>query len=224
MAPFLRESERGARVERPSQDVLPRATIYDPALVAHLPPSVAGPSAMNAMANALDALCAPNASPLDAFAATEAMRVIRAALPRLLANSADNTAWSDALYGAWLAGAGLSSSTIHSKLCQALADTFGLVHAEVACVMLPYTAAYRRDFAPKAMREAAAAMRTDDAPQALYELMQLAAPRKSLRQMEVTANELETLCDRVKDSDGLESASRADCLEMLMAAYEGRRP
>jgi hypothetical protein len=90
--------------------------------------------------------------------------------------------------------------------------------------MLPYTAAYRRDFAPKAMREAAAAMRTDDAPQALYDLMQLAAPRKSLRQMEVTANELETLCDRVKDSDGLESASRADWLAMLMAAYEGRRP
>ena len=91
MAPFLSETERGARVERRSQDVLPRATVYDPELVAHLPPSVAGPSAMNAMANALDALCAPNASPLDAFAATEAMRVISAALPRLLANSADDS-------------------------------------------------------------------------------------------------------------------------------------
>lgn len=224
MAPFLSETERGARVERRSQDVLPRATVYDPELVAHLPPSVAGPSAMNAMANALDALCAPNASPLDAFAATEAMRVIRAALPRLLANSADNTAWSDALYGAWLAGVGVSSSTIHSKLCQTLADTFGLVHAEVACVMLPYTAVYRRDFAPKAMREAAAAMGTDDAPEALYDLMQLAATRKSLRQMEVTTNELEALCDRLPASGDFESASHADCLKMLVAAYEGLRP
>jgi maleylacetate reductase len=224
MAPFLTETERGARVERRSQYLLPRATIYDPELVVHLPPSIAGPSAMNAMANAFDALCAPNASPLDAFAATEAMRVIRAALPRLLANSADNMAWSDTLYGAWLAGVGVSSSTVHARLCQTLADAFGLAHVEVACVMLPYTAAYRRDFAPKAMREAAAAMRTDDAPQALYDLMQLAAPRKSLRQMEVTANELEALCDRVQDSDGIESASRADCLEMLMAAYEGRPP
>ena len=59
-------------------------------------------------------------------------------------------------------------------------------------------------------------MRADDAPQALYDLMQLAAPRKSLRQMEVTANDLEALCDRVQDSDDLESASRADCLEMLI--------
>jgi alcohol dehydrogenase class IV len=224
MASFLSETEHGARVERRSQDLLPRASIYDPELVAQLSLSIAGPSAMTAMANALDALCAPNASPLDTFAAAEAMRVISAALPRLFAHSSDNRAWSDVLYGAWLGGVGVSSSTIHSKLCQALANTFGLVHAEVACVMLPYTAAYRRDLAPGAMREAAAAMRTDDAPQALYDLMQLAAPRKSLCQMGVTANELEALCDRVKDCGGLESVSRGDCLEMLMAAYQGRRP
>jgi alcohol dehydrogenase class IV len=224
MAPFLSETERGARVERRSQDVLPRATIYDPALVAHLPPSVAGPSAMNAMANALDALCAPNASPLDAFAATEAMRFIRAALPRLLANSVDNAAWSDALYGAWLAGAGVSSSTIHSKLCQTLADTFGLVHAEVACVMLPYTAAYGRDAAPGAMGKAAWALRAQDAPEALYDLMQLAATRKSLRQMDVTTNDLETACDIVGPSGNPPLASRAVLLETLIAAYEGHRP
>ena len=69
--------------------------------------------------------------------------------------------------------------------------------------MLPYTAVYRRDFAPEAMREAAAAMRTDDAPQALYDLMQLAATRKSLRQMEVTTNELDALCDRLADPETL---------------------
>ena len=100
----------------------------------------------------LDALCAPNASPMDALAAAEAMRAISAALPRLLANSGDDAAWSDALYGAWLAGVGVSSSTSIRKLCQTLADTFGLVHAEVDCLMLPYTAAYRRDVAPEAMR------------------------------------------------------------------------
>src|SRR5580693_1240766 len=158
MAPFLSETERGARVERRSQDVLPRATVYDPELVAHLPPPVAGPSAMNAMANALDGLCAPNASPIDALAAAEALRAISAALPRILANSGDNAAWSDALCGAWLAGVGLSAETFHSRLCQTLVDSFGLVHAEVNCLMLPYTAAYRRDAAPDAMGKAASAL------------------------------------------------------------------
>jgi hypothetical protein len=42
--------------------------------------------------------------------------------------------------------------------------------------------------------------------------------------MEVTTNELEALCDRLPVSGDFESASRADCLKMLVAAYEGRRP
>ena len=185
-APFLSETERGARIARRGPSIRPRKSIvYDPELVAHLPPSVAGPSAMNAMANALDGLCAPNASPIDTLAAAEALRAISAALPRILANSGDNEAWSDALCGAWLAGVGVSAETFHSRLCQTLVDSFGLVHSEVNCLMLPYTAAYRRDAAPGAMRKAASALRTHDAPEALYDLMQLAAARKSLRQMDV---------------------------------------
>ena len=221
-APFLSETERGARIARHGPSIRPRTTIYDPELVAHLPPPVAGPSAMNAMANALDGLCAPNASPIDALAAAEALRAISAALPRILANSGDNAAWSDALCGAWLAGVGVSAETFHSRLCQTLVDSFGLVHSEVNCLMLPYTAAYRRDAAPGAMRKAASALRTHDAPEALYDLMQLAAARKSLRQMDVTTAELEMACDLV-GAPG-EPAGRADILETLIAAYEGRRP
>jgi alcohol dehydrogenase class IV len=223
-APFLSETERGARIARHGPSIRPRTTIYDPELVAHLPPPVAGPSAMNAMANALDGLCAPNASPIDALAAAEALRAISAALPRILANSGDNAAWSDALCGAWLAGVGLSAETFHSRLCQTLVDSFGLVHAEVNCLMLPYTAAYRRDAAPGAMGKAASALRAQDAPEALYDLMQLAAARKSLRQMDVTTAELETACDLVGAPGEPPFAGRADILETLIAAYEGRRP
>jgi maleylacetate reductase len=225
MSPSLRETERGARIERRSENVLPRATIYDPELVAHLPPSIAGPSAMNAMANAFGALCAPNASPMNALAALEAMRAISAALPSFLANSADDAAWSDALYGAWLAGVGVCAENVHSRLCRALIDSFGLVHAEVNCLMLPYTAAYQRDAWPGAMRKAAFALQTQDAPEALYDLMRLAATRKSLGQMGVTTNELETVCDLMQTTSGdPASASGADVFGMLMAAYEGRRP
>jgi hypothetical protein len=88
--------------------------------------------------------------------------------------------------------------------------------------MLPYTAAYRRDAAPDAMGKAASALRAQDAPEALYDLMQLAAARKSLRQMDVTTAELEMACDLV-GAPG-EPAGRADILETLIAAYEGRRP
>ena len=70
---------------------------------------------------------------------------------------------------------------VHSKLCQTLVDSFGLVHAEVNCLMLPYTAAYRRDAAPDAMGEAAAPCGHEDAPEALYDLMQLAADPEELK-------------------------------------------
>jgi alcohol dehydrogenase class IV len=224
MAPVVSEAERGARIERRSRDVLPKTTVYDPELVAHLPPSVAGPSAMNAMANALDAMCAPDARPVDALAATEAMRMISAALPRFLGDPANKAAWSDALYGAWLAGAGVGRPTLHSKICQTLVDELGLIHADVNCLMLPYTAAYRRERHSDALRKVAAAIGTEDAPQALFDLMRLAGPRNSLRRMEVRKDDIETLCDRMQVfGDGV-SASRADCLEILTGAYKGRRP
>jgi maleylacetate reductase len=223
-APFLSETERGVRIARHSPSIRPKTAIYDPELVAHLPPPVAGPTAMNAMANAVDALCAPNASPIDALAAAEALRTISAALPRILVNSGDNAAWSDALCGAWLAGVGVSAKSFHSTLCQTLVDSFGLVHAEVNCLMLPYTAAYRRDAAPGAMGKAASALRAQDAPEALYDLMQLAATRKSLRQMGMTTNDLETVCDLLGLSGAPPFGSRTDILETLIAAYEGHRP
>ena len=132
-----------------SQDIRPRTTIYDPELVAHLPPSVAGPSAMNAMANA-STRCARRTRARSTLSPRRKQCALSAPPCRAFSRiQADDAAWSDALYGAWLAGVGVSSSTIHSRLCQTLVDTFGLVHAEVHCVMLPYTAVYRRDFAPE---------------------------------------------------------------------------
>ena len=217
-APFVSEIERGARIERPSETVLPKVAIYDPELFAQLPPPIAAPSAMNAMANALDALAAPN----GASGSTAALRAIGSALPRFAADAADAVAWSEAVHGATLLGVGNWPTTLHARLCQALIDAFGLIHANVHCVMLPYTAALRRNVAPEAMRKAAAAMEVDDVPAALYDLMQIAAPRKSLREMAAPKDALEHLCDRLQGD--FEPARRAELLEMLMAAYEGRRP
>jgi alcohol dehydrogenase class IV len=217
-APFVSETERGGRIERPGGTVLPKAAIYDPELFAQLSPSIAGPSAMNAMANALDALGSPN----DASAAAAALRAISAALPRLAANSTDAAALSEAVHGASLLEVGDWPTTRHARLCQALIDAFGLVHADVHCVMLPYTAALRRSVAPDAMRMAAAAMEVDDVPAALYDLMQLVAPGKSLRELAAPKDALERLCDRLQGD--FEPARRADVLETMIAAYEGRRP
>jgi len=216
-ASFVSESERGARIERPSATVLPKAAIYDPELFAQLPPSIAGPSAMNAMANALDTFGSSN----DAPAAAAALRAISGAVPRLAATSTDATALSEAVYAASLLEIGDWPTTMHARLCQALIDAFGLVHADVHCVMLPYTAAHRRKVDPVAMRKAAAAMEVDEVPSALYDLVKRVAPGKSLKGM-ATKDALERLCDSLQGE--VEPARRAEVLEVLIAAYEGRRP
>ena len=79
---------------------------------------VAGPSAMNAMAHAVDALCAADANPITSLLAEESIRALGRALPRLLADP-NAAAWADALYGAWLAGTclGTVAMGIHHKIC-----------------------------------------------------------------------------------------------------------
>jgi maleylacetate reductase len=106
--------------------------LYDPTLTLDLPPRVAGPSAVNAIAHAIEALYAPDASPLVALAAVEGLRALVTSTPRLIRAPHDLDARTAALYGAWLAGLALGASTmgLHHKLCHVLGGTFGLPHAE----------------------------------------------------------------------------------------------
>ncbi|HEY4789725.1 MAG TPA: iron-containing alcohol dehydrogenase, partial [Actinomycetes bacterium] len=62
--------------------VLPRTVLYDPALTTGLPPKVTGPSGMNALAHAVEALYAPGANQVTALLAEEGARVLHRSLPR----------------------------------------------------------------------------------------------------------------------------------------------
>jgi maleylacetate reductase len=228
MTPILGETERGAKITQRSPKVLPKTVIYDPELASGLPPHVAGPSAMNAIAHAVEALYARNGNPLISAVAEEAIRMLAAALPRLLADRGDTDAWSDALCGAWMAGACLGSvgMGIHHKLCHTLGGMFDLTHADLHAVLLPYCAAFNRDAAPDAMRRAARALGQDNAPSALHELMLKATRVTSLKEMGLTRAALDKTADlAAKDPyDNPRPVTRENILELLLAAYEGGRP
>jgi maleylacetate reductase len=228
MTPILVETERGVKTTQRSARVLPETVIFDPELVSALPASVAGPSAMNAIANAVQALCAKDGNPLTAMMAEESIRALGAALPRFLADTADKDAWTEALYGSWLAGASIGSTGMatHHKICDVLVSAFDLVHADVHCVMLPYTAAFGRLAAPAAIERVARALGCEDGPSALHDLMLKAADHNSLRAMGLTRAALEKAADlAVEDPhDGERRTTREDILAVLLAAYEGKRP
>jgi maleylacetate reductase len=141
----------------------------------------------------------------------------------------ENTAaWTEALYGAWMAGIclGAVGMALHHKLCHTLGGAFNLDHAGVHCVMLPYSTAYNRAAAPEAMHRIARALHVPDAALGLYDLMQQVGTQKSLRQFGLTESDLEHAADMAVQNPyyNPRPVTRSDILEMLHAAWEGKRP
>ncbi len=159
--------------------VLPRTVVYDPAATLSMPAGLTATSGMNALAHCVEALYAPEGSPVVALTALEAVRALAAALPACVRDGADRMAREEALYGAWLAGAALGSATmgVHHKVCHVIGGAYDLSHGGVHSAVLPHAAAYNRDAAPQAMRRLAEALGADDAAAGLWDLARaLGAP------------------------------------------------
>jgi maleylacetate reductase len=152
--------------------VLPRAVVYDPVLTYTMPASLSAASGLNAMAHSVEALYAPDASPIVRLIAEESIRALAQALPRVVEQPDDPDARAEALYGAWLAGTSLGNATmgLHHKICHTLGGAYNLPHAAMHAALLPYAAAFNRSAAPEAMGALARALRADDGPAGLWDL------------------------------------------------------
>jgi maleylacetate reductase len=152
--------------------VLPRAVVYDPVLTYTMPPSLSAASGLNAMAHSVEALYAPDASPIVRLIAEESIRALAQALPRVVEQPDDPDARAEALYGAWLAGTSLGNATmgIHHKICHTLGGAYNLPHAAMHAALLPYAAAFNRRAAPEAMDALERALHADDGPAGLWDL------------------------------------------------------
>src|SRR5262249_50073165 len=153
MTPIWGITASGVKKTGRDMRALPRCVIYDPTLTLTLPPSIAAPSGMNAIAHCVEALYAENANPAVSLVAEEGIRALSQRLPRIVVEPGEIEHRGEALYGAWLGGIALGSvgMALHHKLCHALGGSFNLPHAETHSVILPYAVAYNRAAAPEAM-------------------------------------------------------------------------
>jgi alcohol dehydrogenase class IV len=207
--------------------VLPKLVVYDPELTLDLPASVSAASGMNAIAHCVEALYAHDGNPIVSLMAEEGIRALSAALPKILMDGKDVEARSEALYGSWLAGSTISTTSValHHKLCHVLGG-FGLPHAETHSIVLPHAMHYNRDAAPEAMIRVARAIETVDAPRGVYELeMRLDLPMK-LADIGMKQGDLERAARIAADAPypNPRKVEYAPVLELLQHAYEGRRP
>jgi alcohol dehydrogenase class IV len=207
--------------------VLPKTVIYDPELTLDLPASVSAASGMNAIAHCVEALYAHDGNPIVSLMAEEGIRALASALPKLLIEGSDLEARTDALYGSWLAGCTISTTSValHHKLCHVLGG-FGLPHAETHSIVLPHAMQYNRDAAIDAMRRVARAIEAVDAPRGMYELeMRLGLPMK-LADIGLKKDDLERAARTAAEAPypNPRKVEYAPVLELLKNAYEGRRP
>ncbi|MEM7341041.1 MAG: maleylacetate reductase [Actinomycetota bacterium] len=216
--------------------VKPDTVIYDADLTVGLPASIAGPSGMNAMAHAVEALYGAGANPVIDAIAIEAARALAAGLPRLTSSDADANARTDVLYGAYLAGVALATggTALHHKTCHVLGGMFGLDHGQMNAVVLSHAAAYNAPaIGPQLDRLAhafAAAGRPvasgAEVPGALFDLAADIGCPTSLAEIGMPADRISEAARRVVvDAAANVIAPTEDAVTtMLTAAHKGERP
>lgn len=208
--------------------VLPATVIYDPALLAEVPASVAGPSGMNALAHCVEALYARESNPMLELMAEEGARALYRGLPRVTAGGRDIAAAGDALWGAWLAGAviGMAGVALHHATCHVLGGSFGMGHGEANSAILPQACAYNREAAPGAMARLARAFGVADPAGAIFDLAQAMGAPTSLKALGFPREDLDRAASLTVEHTKYNprpleiGAVRA----MLQDAWDGRRP
>ncbi|MGW7621712.1 maleylacetate reductase [Streptomyces antimycoticus] len=205
--------------------VLARVVVYDSELTDSLPRSVSGLSGLNAVAHAVEAVYAPDTSPLVAVTAGEAIAVMTRALRGL------DGGWNDrdrdeALYAAWLCGICLDSTTmgLHHRLCHLLGGRFDAPHAATHALVLPFVLRHQEPWLPAAHRELMA--RSADGGDLCTELLRLArafgAP-SGLGQLGVGLDDLAPIARRLAQGSppGISPNDEESLLTLLRALHEG---
>ncbi|HEY9532036.1 MAG TPA: maleylacetate reductase [Burkholderiales bacterium] len=220
-------SEGGAKKTGRDAKVLPKTVIYDPELTLGLPAAVSAASGMNAMAHCVEALYAHDGNPIISLMAEEGIRALASALPRIVLQQDNLEARSDALYGAWLAGSTISTTSValHHKLCHVLGG-FGLPHAETHAIVLPHAVRYNHDAARDAMQRISAAMGVSDPAVGIYELeKRLNLPLK-LADIGMQEADIERAAKIAVQAPypNPRKVEYEPVLKLLRDAFEGRRP
>ena len=221
-------SEGGAKKTGRDPKVLPRTVIYDPELTLDLPANVSAASGMNAIAHCAEALYAHDGNPIVSLMAEEGIRALASSLPGILSNPKNLEVRSEALYGAWLAGSTISTTSValHHKLCHVLGGSFGLPHAETHSIVLPHALRYNYEAARDAMRRIERAVKAENAPQCIYDLEKKLGLQLRLADIGMKEADLERAARIAAEAPypNPRKVEYAPVLELLRNAYEGRRP
>ena len=215
-----------------NESVLPKSVIYDPELATGMPLETSITSGFNALAHAVEALYAPDSSPIISLMAEEGIRALTSALPGIRANPKALEARSDALYGAWLCGTCLGSTTmsLHHKICHVLGGTLNLPHADTHTMMLPHVLAFNQPAVPKAVTALSRALGSPqgtaitDPARSLWELARELGAPTSLQDLGMKQEDIPPIVRDVLNSSygNPREVSEESITRIITAAWTGR--
>ncbi len=194
-------TDAGKRTGRDPQ-AKARLVIYDLELTLGLPADVSAASGMNAMAHAVEATYAANATADTRRHALESARLLASSLPVIVANGTARAARADALEGARLAGQALESASmgLHHRICHVLGGTFKLPHARTHAIVLPHVVAFNAPAAPEAMAMLGKAIGHLDVVAGLGRLNHALGLRYTLGDLGLHTSDVERAADEVTSS------------------------
>ena len=208
--------------------VLPKVVIYDPELTTSLPPAVTGASGINALAHCVEAMYAEEENPITSLIAEEGIRALARGIPASVREPANLSARSDALYGAYLAGAALAvvGMAVHHRVCHVLGGTYGLPHAETNAVVLPHAVRFNQDAAPAAMSRISQALAVDDPASGLFDFAVAVSAPTTLEALGMRHEDLDEAARLAAEPPlwNPRPVEAAGIRELLEEAFWGRRP
>ncbi len=201
--------------------VLPETVVYDPEMVAGMPPELAASSGLNAVAHCVEAFWGPATDPIDAALAVEGLRALNDGL------RAGNAARTQ--YGCYLAAVAFAStgSGLHHKICHVLGGRFDLPHAATHAVVLPYVLAYNAVAAPDAAARIADGLGSIDALDGVRSLCAALDAPRTLRDLGLREDDLPAAVEAVLPAvppGNPRPVDEAALTGLLRAAWAGTDP
>lgn len=222
------QTTAGRKTTGRDRAVLPQTVIYDPELTVTLPPHISGASGMNAMAHCVEAVYAPDASPITTSFALQAVSSLATGLPAVVAGPDDLNARADVQFGACLSGMVLATAGIgiHHHICHVLGGMYDLPHADLHTVVLPHAVSAVAVAAPEPIRHIARALGVDDAAHGLYDLAQSMGLPVSLSAIGMDTDQIEAAIPRCVEATAGDVAglTAETARRLLTSAVKGERP
>jgi alcohol dehydrogenase class IV len=221
-------TENDRKVTGRDDRVVPDLVIYDPELTLSLPASLAGPSGLNALAQAVVNVGSNDANPIVTAMALEAIKALARSLPEVVSNPDNLEARAEAMYGACLAGGAIAtgSTSLHHRLCHTFGGTFNTPHAETHTILLPHSVAYNAAATPSGTRRIAEALGVDDAARGIFDLARKVGAPVALKDIGVLHPDLDRAAAIATETpvNNPEPVTRERVRQLLEDAWQGKPP